>query len=205
MIPLCIFGCDSKAQQDHFEKMQYLDPLVRELMDKIDWAQKRLTRFEKIKLRREMILADRNRAAELLASSRAWIIEFEAFEKHQRANRERHKLIVEDPRLLIEARSVGQFEGYEPYDVRYLTIYTTLLPDARAKAFRLGEGGKEQIAEIENFTKRKEKFLNDYPDYPDKSILLLHNVTNYSKILYDASKDLPTEQDITGGSASSFD
>ena len=180
MIPLCILGCDSNALQYHNSlktDMIELGKDVRKIQQYIEQASQKQLKIEKLKFRREIGLEKINQLAEAVASSRAWKIEAEAFEKHNQANRERQRSIVNKQ----EARSVGTYEGYEPYSVTYLTTYTTLLPEVRSNMLYFA--GRENIREsVDKYSKEidenleiAEKKLGDYPGYTKESLEKLFN------------------------------
>ena len=168
LIPLCILGCDSNADQEH---LSWIQRDISSLKDDV----RALVKIEKLKVRRENGLDALNSAAEKVAFSRAWKIEVLAFQKHNEANYARHKAIVVDIR---EARSVGPFEGYERYNGGYQTTYTTLLPEVRAEILdisrnneaRSGDTASKYEDEIKNNLEIAEKNLGNYPDYTKDSL-----------------------------------
>ena len=169
LIPLCILGCDPKAEQNYkslLEQIQSLQTNTENIKKYIDRASNEQVQIEKEKVRQEKILVQREQAACCLASSRAWKIEAEAFEKHNQANRERQRSIVNKQ----EARSVGTYEGYVPYSVSYLTTYTTLLPVARRDINNCSSEQSENINEIGENVEKAKKTLYNYPGYTDESL-----------------------------------
>ena len=170
LIPLCILGCDPKAEQNYkslLEQIQSLQTNTENIKKYIEQASEKQVQIEEKKLRREKVLKELEYCSEILASSRAWKIEALAFRKHEEANRQRQRSIVNKQ----EARSVGTYEGYEPYNVGYLTTYSTILPLARRDLSRVEKEGANRLEEeIEKNLNVAKESLRDYPGYTNESL-----------------------------------